>query len=81
MRSRCAAWIPSSLLLGGILMSVTTTSGCSLSTAASRDSRSPHTAVDFEIGVGFEQPPNALTDEEMIIGDHQPQTHGARIRP
>ena len=28
----------------------------------------------------FEQTPNALPHEEMIVGDHQPECHGARIR-
>ena len=44
-RHRAAAWIPSSDWSGGMRMSVTTTSGRSASTAASRDSRSPQTAA------------------------------------
>ena len=35
---------------------------------------------DLELRVGFEQPPDAFAHEEMILGDHQPERHGARIR-
>ena len=35
---------------------------------------------DLELGICFEQPSDALAHEEMIIGDHQPERHGARIR-
>ena len=81
VRSRCAAWIPSSLLPGGMRMSVTTTSGCSASTAREQGVEVAAHGRDLEVGVGFEQPPHALAHEEMIVGDHQPERHGARIRP
>jgi len=35
---------------------------------------------DLEVGIGLEQTRDALAHEEMILGDHQPDWHGARIR-
>ena len=35
---------------------------------------------DLDVGIGLEQPPHALAHEEMIVGDHEPERHGARIR-
>ena len=36
---------------------------------------------DLDVGIGLEQPLHALAHEQMIIGDHEPDRHGARIRP
>ena len=55
---------PFVLLSGGIRMSVTTTSGCSASTAASRESRSPHTAATSRSGS-----PRAAAERPRARGD------------
>ena len=57
-------------------MSVTTTSGCSASTAASSESRSPQTATTSSSGSRLEQAPNALTDEVVVVREHDPDRHG-----
>ena len=36
---------------------------------------------DLDVGLGLEQPLHALAHEQMILGDHEPDRHGARIRP
>ena len=72
--------MPSSVPPGGMRMSVTTTSGRSASTAASSEPRSPHDGHDLEVGLRLEQPPDALADEVVVLGEHEPDRHGARIR-
>ena len=51
-RNSPATRMPSSVLVGGIRMSVTTTSGRSVSTAASSEGRSPHEATTRIVGLG-----------------------------
>ena len=35
---------------------------------------------DLDVGIGLEQSLQPLAHEEMIVGDHEPERHGARIR-
>ena len=35
---------------------------------------------DLEVGLRLEQPPNALSDEIVILGENEPNRHGQRIR-
>ena len=79
-RNRLAAWIPSSELPGGMRTSVTTTSGSSRSTASSSESRSPQTAATSNAGLRIEQSPDAFADEIVILGEHEADRHGRRIR-
>ena len=60
--------MPSSVLVGGIRMSVTTTSGCSLSTTASSDGRSPHEATTSHVGLSGQDLREALADDQAVIG-------------
>ncbi len=48
----------------------------SASTAASSESRSPQTAATSRSGSRLEQPPDALTDEVVVLGEHEPDRHG-----
>ena len=35
---------------------------------------------DLEVGLRLEQTPDALADEVVILGEHEPDRHGQRIR-
>ena len=53
-RRRSATWMPSSWLVGGIRMSVKTTSGCSASIASSSDGKVFARRNDFDVRLGLE---------------------------
>ena len=67
--------MPSSVLVGGIRMSVTTTSGRSLSTAASSEGRSPHDATTRISGSAGQDLPDALADDQAVIGQRDGNGH------
>ena len=75
LRSSLAARTPSSVPVGGIRMSVMTTSGFSDSTVASSSSRSPHVADQLETVLGPEQTCDALAHQVVVLGEDDPNRH------
>ena len=81
VRSRSAAWIPSSRVagrhadVGDDHVRMLRLHGGEQGIEVAAHGR------DLDVGIGLEQPPHALAHEEMIVGDHEPERHGARIRP
>ena len=67
--------MPSSVFPGGMRMSVTTTSGCSASTAASKRVEVAADGGNLEFGLRLEQSPHPLADEVVVVGQHQPDGH------
>ena len=73
-----AAVKASSVPLGGMRMSVTTTSGWASSTRASRPGRSPHTD-QLEVVGGLDQAGDAVSQQDVVLGqDHRDRHRFAR---
>ena len=74
-RSSAATRIPSSVLVGGIRMSVTTTSGRSRSIASISSGRSPQEATTSHLGLEGEDLLDALADDQAVIGQGDGNGH------
>ena len=70
-----AARMPSSVPVGGMRMSVSTTSGAWVSTAASRPVVVPAELDDVDVVLRLEEAGDALAHEKRILGDHHSETH------
>ena len=79
-RSSAASVIPSSTFVGGIRMSVTTTSGRCSSTSRSAASRVPAVATTSTWSRLLE-PPYSLDYQVVIVGEHDANRHDAQHRP
>ena len=78
-RSTSAARMPSSVPVGGMRMSVTTTSGL-----LGLDRGDEGVVVlahpdHLEVGLGLDQGPDALADEVVVLRQHDPHRHGPAL--
>ena len=61
--------MPSSVPVGGMRMSVTTTSGASSSTRSRSSSYEPATPATDEVVLGLEQPDDRFADQVAVVSD------------
>ena len=73
-RISCAAWIPSSVCVGGMRMSTIATSGSQSSTAASSSSASA-ASPDHLDALATDERRDALAQQPAVVGDHD--AHGS----
>ena len=71
-----AARIPSSVPVGGIRMSVTTTSGRSVAAAAHERVVVGAGRHDLEVVLGVDELLDALAHDVVVLGEDDPQDHG-----
>lgn len=79
MRSCAASRMPSSVWVGGILMSVTTTSGCTRSTRSSTEGQIRRGTDQLQaLGPGHQlrQP---LPEQRDIVSQHHPDRHATTV--
>ena len=78
-RISCAAWIPSSVCVGGMRMSTIATSGACASTAASSSSGSAAWATT-SMSSPRRKRRDALAQQAAVVGDHDPHGSSAVTR-
>jgi hypothetical protein len=61
-------------------MSVTTTSRPLAIDGLEQRVEVPGDCHDFKSGLRLEQAPDAFADEIVVLGEHEPDRHGRRIR-